>query len=173
MFQEKMVRKSSQSRESDFLKMSVSPRRRAHFQRLGQARPGQKGLAKPGQAREGLLGPTGGQTRNAARGSGLGRGLTRPLRMGPPRPLGSDGRSFLQMGVSPFGAATRAYSYEESPLLAPWVPLGPLGDPLGTPWGSLGEPLGPLGTPWDLLGDPLGSLGGPPGAASLYSVSVR
>ena len=51
--------KSSQNRESDFLKMSVSPRRRAHFQREGQAKPGQKGLAKQGKARQGLLGPTG------------------------------------------------------------------------------------------------------------------
>mgnify|MGYP001336383281 CR=1 FL=1 len=46
------VETSSQNRESDFLKMIVSPKRRAHFQREGQAKPSQKGLAKPGQARE-------------------------------------------------------------------------------------------------------------------------
>ena len=51
--------KASQSQKSDFSKMSVSPKRRAHFQRAGQAKPGQKGLAKPGQAREGLSGPSG------------------------------------------------------------------------------------------------------------------
>ena len=45
--------KSSQNRESDFLKMSVSPRRRAHFQGEGLAKPGQRGVAKPGQAKEG------------------------------------------------------------------------------------------------------------------------
>ena len=52
--------KRGQDRESDFLKMSVSPRRRAHFQGEGQAQPGQRGLAKPGQGREGVLGQSGG-----------------------------------------------------------------------------------------------------------------
>ena len=51
--------KSSQNRESDFLKMSVSPGRRAHFEREGLAKPGQRGLAKPGQGREGQSRPSG------------------------------------------------------------------------------------------------------------------
>ena len=66
--------KSSQSRESDFLKMSVSPRRRAHFERSGQARPGQKGLAKPSQARPGLLRPRGGGQGRPKGGQGEAKG---------------------------------------------------------------------------------------------------
>ena len=38
------------------MKMSVSPRRRAHFERSGHARPDQKGLAKPSQARPNFSG---------------------------------------------------------------------------------------------------------------------
>ena len=43
----KMMPKFSQSRKSDFLKTELSFESGAHFQREGQARPGQKGLAKP------------------------------------------------------------------------------------------------------------------------------
>ena len=74
--------KSNQNRESDFLKMSVSPRRRAHFEREGLAKPGQRGLEKPGQAREGQKGQTGGPGRSPCLRPERRRGFTRPLRMG-------------------------------------------------------------------------------------------
>ena len=48
-----MFQKSNTRQESDFSKMSVSPRRHAHFEREGLAKAGQRGLQKPGQAREG------------------------------------------------------------------------------------------------------------------------
>ena len=47
------LQKSSQSRESDFLKTELSFENGAHFQREGLAKPGQRGLAKPGRARAG------------------------------------------------------------------------------------------------------------------------
>ena len=53
-FEGKMMPKASQSRKSDFLKTELSFESGAHFQREGQGRPGQKGLAKPSQARRGL-----------------------------------------------------------------------------------------------------------------------
>ena len=53
-FGRKMKPKFSQSRKSDFLKTELSFESGAHFQREGQARPGQKGLAKPSQSQAGL-----------------------------------------------------------------------------------------------------------------------
>ena len=53
-FEGKMVPKASQSRKSDFLKTALSFENGAHSQKEGQARPGQKGVEKPSQAREGL-----------------------------------------------------------------------------------------------------------------------
>ena len=46
-FEGKIVPKASQSRKSDFLKTELSFESGANFQREGQAKPGQKGLAKP------------------------------------------------------------------------------------------------------------------------------
>ena len=53
-FEGKMVPKASQSRKSDFLKTALSFESGAHSQKEGQARPGQKGVEKPSQAKEGL-----------------------------------------------------------------------------------------------------------------------
>ena len=57
-FEGKIMPKASESRKSNFLKTELSLKSGANFQREGQAKPGQKGLTKRGQAREGLLGPT-------------------------------------------------------------------------------------------------------------------
>ena len=77
-FEGKIVPKASQSRKSDFLKTELSFESGAHFQREGQARPGQKGLAKPSLARPSLLGPRGGQRRNASPAFGGERGSPDP-----------------------------------------------------------------------------------------------
>ena len=55
--------KSSQSRENDFLKTELSFEIGAHFEREDLAKPGQGGVEKPGQAREGEKGQTGEQRR--------------------------------------------------------------------------------------------------------------
>ena len=46
-FEGKMMPRASQSRKSDFLKTELSLESGANFQREGQAKPGQKGVAKP------------------------------------------------------------------------------------------------------------------------------
>ena len=76
-----MVPKASQSRKNDFLKTELSFESGANFQREGQAKPSQKDLAKPGQAMEGLLGPTG---EVSTSGFWPPEAFTPPLRMGPP-----------------------------------------------------------------------------------------
>ena len=80
----KMMPKSRQSRESDFLKMSVSPRRRAHFEREGLAKPGQRGLEKPGQAKKASQGQWAKSAALSRHGFWRQEGFTRPLRMGLP-----------------------------------------------------------------------------------------
>ena len=74
----KMMPKFSQSLKSDFLKTELSFESGAHFQREGQARPGQKGLAKPSLARTRLASPGGEPRRNASLGFGGGRGSPAP-----------------------------------------------------------------------------------------------
>ena len=81
-----MVPQSSQSQESDFLKIRVSPTRHAHCQRLSRARPGQRGLAKPGQGREGQKGQTGEPGALMLSDFWRQEGFTPPLRMGPRGP---------------------------------------------------------------------------------------
>ena len=77
-FEGKIVPKASQSRKSDFLKTELSFESGAHFQREGQARPGQKGLAKPSLARTRLSSPGGEPGRNATPAFGGGRGSPAP-----------------------------------------------------------------------------------------------
>ena len=59
-----MLPKSSQSRKGDFLKMRVSPRRRAHFQRSGQPKGQAREALQARPCQGGLLEPRGGQAKS-------------------------------------------------------------------------------------------------------------
>ena len=99
--------------------MRLSLESGANFQREGQGKPSQKGSAKPGQDREGLLGPRGGCAILVWRVAGVDP----PFKDGSPYQPGSDslplqnrcGCPLLALLEHPIGA----YSYEDSPLLPP------------------------------------------------------
>ena len=65
------------------MKTELSFESGAHFEREGLAKPGQRGLKKPGQGREGQKGQTGELGGNTPTGFWRPEGFTPPLRMGP------------------------------------------------------------------------------------------
>jgi hypothetical protein len=105
----KMMPKSSQNQENDFLKMSVSPRRRAHFEREGLAKPGQRGLAQTGEAKKASQGQTG-EHRFLHLAAG---GVHPPLKDGSPRGPWTVG---LRVARLPFGAPEPFQERSKNPL---------------------------------------------------------